>query len=295
MQRAGDVIPQIVGPAGPHAPGTVPFRMPERCPVCGTEVVKETGEAVHRCPNRACASRGLESLINWVGAAADIDGVGEQLIRRLWELGMVRSLPDLYRLRKEQLLELDGFQERSASKVIDAIEASRTAVPFRRVLFGLGIPDVGLVTAENLARHFGSIGALGAASQESLIECEGIGAERAESILEWFSDPDNGALIGELAALGLQLRSDADGRSVEGPLSGHRYVLTGTLGRWTREQAAEALEALGAKVSDSVSRKTTALIAGESPGSKIAKAQELGVAVLSEDELGRLLAQGARD
>ena len=159
VQRAGDVIPQVVGPVLPHAKGTRQFRMPERCPLCGAEVVRPEGEAMHRCPNRACPSRGLETLNNWVMAAADIEGVGEQLVRRLWDLGLVRSLPDLYRLTKEQLLELDGFQERSASNVVGAIEESRN-IPFRRVLFGLNIPDVGWVTAQRLARHFGSVDGL---------------------------------------------------------------------------------------------------------------------------------------
>src|SRR5881227_1310801 len=184
VQRAGDVIPQIVGPAGPHAKGTKPFRMPKKCPLCGANIVKPEGEAMHRCPNRACPSRGLETLINWVQGPADIEGVGEQLMRRLWELGLVRSLPDLYRLTKEQLLELDGFQEKSASNTIDAIEHSKRAIPFRRVLFGLNIPDVGWVTAQNLARHFGSVDRLFEATQEDLVECEGIGPERAEAIAE---------------------------------------------------------------------------------------------------------------
>src|SRR4029453_5872475 len=152
VQRAGDVIPQVVGPAGPHQRGTKEFRMPKKCPLCGANVVKPEGEAMHRCPNRNCPSRGIETLNNWVMAAADIEGVGEQLVRRLWDLGLVRSVPDLYRLTKEQLLELDGFQEKSASNVIDAIEASRRQIPFSRVLFGLNIPDVGWGTGENLAR-----------------------------------------------------------------------------------------------------------------------------------------------
>ncbi len=289
VQRAGDVIPQVVGPAGPHAPGTKEFRMPERCPLCDTPIVKPEGEAMHRCLNRACPSRGLESLINWVQAAAEIDGLGEQNIRRFWDLGLVRSLPDLYRLRKEQLLELDGFQERSAAKVIAAIEASKS-IPFRRVLFGLNIPDVGFVTAQNLARHFGSLAALMAASQEDLVECEGIGPERAESIAEWFADADNRQLLEELRELGLQFVSDEGDLPREGPLSGHQYVLTGTLTSLTREQAKAALEQLGARVSDSVSRKTTGVIVGESPGTKAAKAAALGVPILREDELQALLA-----
>jgi DNA ligase (NAD+) len=288
VQRAGDVIPQIVGPAGAHRKGTKPFRMPSHCPLCGTEVVRPEGEAMHRCPNRACPSRGLESLINWVQAAADIDGVGEQAVRRFWELGLVRSLPELYRLTKEQLLELDGYAEISAASSIASIEASKQ-IPFRRVLFGLNIPDVGWVTAQNLARHFGSVDRLAAASQEEIMECEGIGPERAEAIAEWFSDEDNMRLVEELRALGLRFESDEGDRPVEGPLTGSQYVVTGTLESMSREDARAALEALGAKVSDNVSKKTTGVFVGENPGSKVAKAQKAGVALLTEADLLKLV------
>jgi DNA ligase (NAD+) len=289
VQRAGDVIPQIVGPAGRHRRGTKPFKMPTHCPLCGAEIVKPEGEAMHRCPNRACPSRGLETLNNWVMAAADIEGVGEQLVRRLWDLGLVRSLPDLYRLTKEQLLELDGFQEKSATNVITSIEASK-AIPFRRVLFGLNIPDVGGVTAQNLARHFGSVDRLLAASQEEIMECEGIGPDRAESIAEWFADEDNRRLIDELRELGLRFESDEEDRPPEGPLTGQTYVITGTLERWSREQAAAELEARGAKVTSSVSKKTTGLVVGEEPGaSKLSKAQQAGVPLVTEAELAELL------
>jgi DNA ligase (NAD+) len=291
VQRAGDVIPQIVGPAGAHRKGTKPFRMPTHCPLCGAEVVRPEGEAMHRCPNRACPSRGLETLNNWVMAAADIDGVGEQFVRRLWDLGLVRSLPDLYRLTKEQLLELDGFQERSASNVIDAIEVSRHRIPFRRVLFGLNIPDVGWVTAQAIARHFGSVDRLMDAAQEDVMEVEGIGPERAEAIVEWFSDADNRRLVEELRSLGLRFEADAEDRPVEGPLTGQTYVITGTLENWTREQAQVELEAQGAKVTNSVSKKTTGLIVGEEPGaSKLTKAQQNGVQLLDEAALAALLA-----
>jgi DNA ligase (NAD+) len=293
VQRAGDVIPQIVGPVLPHAKGTKPFRMPTHCPLCGTEIVKPEGEAMHRCPNRACPSRGLESLINWVQAAADIEGVGEQFVRRLWDLGLVRSVPQLYRLTKEQLLELDGFQEKSASNTIAAIEESRTAIPFRRVLFGLNIPDVGWVTAQNLARHFGNIDRLFEATQEDLMQCEGIGADRAESIAEWFADDDNKRLVDELRGLGISMEADAGDRPKEGPLTGKQYVITGTLESFTRDEAKAALEELGAKVSDSVSKKTTGLIVGEEPGaSKLKKAQASGVPQLGEEELRGLLQAG---
>jgi DNA ligase (NAD+) len=288
VQRAGDVIPQIVGPAGSHAKGTKAFRMPKKCPLCGTNIVKPEGEAMHRCPNRACPSRGLETLNNWVMAAADIDGIGEQLVRRLWDLGLVRSLPDLYRLTKEQLLELDGFQERSASNVVSAIEASKQ-VPFSRVLFGLNIPDVGWVTAQNLARHFGEVDRLAAASQEEIQQVEGIGPERAEAIAEWFAERENLALVAELKQLGLRFEVGAEERPVEGPLTGSTYVITGTLEGFSRDEARRALEAKGAKVGDSVSKKTTGVIVGESPGSKLAKAEQLGVPVLDEAALNELL------
>jgi DNA ligase (NAD+) len=288
VQRAGDVIPQIVGPAGPHAKGTKAFRMPEKCPLCGAKVVKAEGEAMHRCPNRACPSRGLETLINWVQGPADIDGVGEQLMRRLWELELVRKLPELYRLTKEQLLELDGFQEKSASNVIAAIEGSKRT-PFSRVLLGLNIPDVGWVTAQNLARHFGSVDRLAAASQEDIQEVEGIGPERAEAIAEWFSDEENRRLVEELRQVGLRFEAGPEERPVEGPLTGSTYVITGTLERFSRDEARKALEAKGAKVADSVSKKTTGVIAGESPGSKLAKAEQLGVPLLDEDALEALL------
>ncbi|HEY4412899.1 MAG TPA: NAD-dependent DNA ligase LigA, partial [Gaiellaceae bacterium] len=178
VQRAGDVIPQIVGPAGPHRKGTKRFRMPTHCPLCGTEVVKPEGEAMHRCPNRGCPSRGLESLINWVMAAADIDGVGEQSVRTLWDEGVVRSIPELYRLTRVKLTALPGYGDVSATNAIAAIEASKQ-IPFSRVLFGLNIPDVGWVTAQTLARHFGTVDALMNASQEELVEADGIGPERA--------------------------------------------------------------------------------------------------------------------
>jgi DNA ligase (NAD+) len=292
VQRAGDVIPQIVGPAGAHRRGTKPFRMPAQCPLCGVDVVKPEGEAMHRCPNKACPSRGLETLNNWVMAAADIEGVGEQTVWRLWDLGIVRSLPDLYRLTAEQLLELEGFAEISAGNAIAAIQASKE-IPFSRVLFGLNIPDVGWVTAQTLARHFGTVDALLSATQEELVEAEGIGPERAEAIVEWFRDDENRRLVEELRELGLRFEVGEEDRPVEGPLTGRTYVITGTLERWTRDEAAAELEALGAKVGNSVSKKTTGLVVGEAPGrSKLTQAEKAGVPQLSESDLVELLGRG---
>jgi len=292
VQRAGDVIPQIVGPAGKHRRGTKPFAMPAQCPLCGTDVVKPEGEAMHRCPNRACPSRGLETLNNWVMAAADIDGVGEKTVWLLWQQGLVRSLPELYRLTQEQLMELDGFGEISAASAIAGIEGSK-AIPFSRVLYGLNIPDVGWVTAQTLARHFRTVDALANASQEELVEADGIGPERAEAIAEWFRDDDNRALVEELRALGLRFEAGEEDKPVEGPLTGKTYVVTGTLEGFTRDEAAAALEALGAKVGNSVSSKTTGLIVGEEPGkSKLTKAEKADVPQLSEKDLLELLGRG---
>jgi len=289
VQRAGDVIPQVVGPVLPHKKGTKPFKMPAKCPLCGAKIVKPEGEAMHRCPNRACPSRGLESLINWVQGPGDIEGVGEQSVRRLWDLGLVRSLPDLYRLTKEQLMELEGYADISATNAIESIAASKN-VPFHRVLLGLNIPDVGWVTAQNVARHFENVDRLTGASQEEIEEAEGIGPDRAESIAEWFSDEANRALVDELRSLGLRFEIGDELKPVEGPLTGNTYVITGTLEGYTRDEAAAELEAKGAKVLNSVSGKTTGLIVGEEPGnSKLTKARKLGVPLLSEQDLVELL------
>ncbi|HVS85003.1 MAG TPA: NAD-dependent DNA ligase LigA [Gaiellaceae bacterium] len=283
VQRAGDVIPQIVGPAGEHRRGTKEFRMPANCPVCGTPVVKPEGEATHRCPNRACPSRGLETLIDWVYGPADIEGVGEKTIRTLWAQGLVRSLPDLYRLTKEQLLELDGFAEISATNAIEQIQASRERVPFSRVLLGLNIPGIGWVLAQNLARYAGSVERLLEATPEELAEVEGFGPDRAEAVAEWFADEENRALVAELQAVGLNFTLSDEDRPVEGPLTGRSYVITGTLESMSREEATAALEARGAKVSGTPSSKTTGLIVGEEPGkSKLTKAEKAGVPILDE-------------
>jgi DNA ligase (NAD+) len=288
VQRAGDVIPQVVGPVLPHAKGTKPFRMPAKCPLCGADVVKPEGEVMHRCPNRACPSRGLETLINWVSAAMDIEGVGEQFVRRLWDEGLLRSMPDLYRLTADQLQELDGYGEISARNAVEAIQGSKSQ-PFFRVLFGLNIPDVGWVTAQNLTRHFGSVDRFVEASQEDIMAVEGIGPERAEAIAEWFSDDENRRLVQELRELGLTFEVGEAERPVEGRLTGSTYVITGTLSGWTREEATVALEELGARVLNSVSGKTTGLIVGEEPGSKLAKAEKVGVPVLDEAAFQQLL------
>jgi DNA ligase (NAD+) len=263
--------------------------MPKRCPLCNTEVVRAEGEVAHRCPNRACPSRGLETLQHWVGPAMDIENVGGNTIFKLWDEGLVRSLPDLYRLTVEQLGALEGYAEISATRAIESIARSKEQ-PFSRVLFGLNIPKVGWVIARNLANHFGSAERLAAATQDELQEVEGIGPDRAVLIGEWFEDTENLALVDELRSLGIQLVAERAERPAEGPLTGQQYVITGTLEAYKREEAKAALEALGAKVTDSVSKKTSGVVVGESPGSKAQKAETLGVPILSEDDLRALLA-----
>ncbi len=288
VQRAGDVIPQVVSPVLPHPTGTKPFRMPARCPLCNTEIVKPAGEAMHRCPNRACPSRGLETLIHWVQAAMDIEGIGEKFVRKLWGEGLLRSMPDLYRLHVEQLSELEGYGEISAQRAIESIEQSKQQ-PFFRVLFGLNIPYVGFVTAQALAFHFGSVENLAAATREEIQAVEGIGPIVAEAVAEWFDDEENTRLVAELAELGLRLELTAEERPAEGRLSGNTYVITGTLEHFSRVEAQAALEERGAKVTNSVSAKTTALIAGENPGSKLEKARRAGIEILDERGLEELL------
>jgi DNA ligase (NAD+) len=245
---------------------------------------------MHRCPNRACPSRGLETLINWT-AVADIDGVGEQTIRILWEKDLVRSLPDLYRLTKEQLVELEGFAEISASAAIESIEGSKQ-VPFSRVLLGLNIPGIGWVLARNLASHFGNVDGLIAATPEEVAEVEGFGSDRAEDVVDWFADDQNRALVEELRGLGLRFAAGEEERPRQGPLTGSTYVITGTLESFSREEAQARLEVLGAKVTNSVSTKTTGLVVGEEPGaSKLTKAQKADVPILSEGDLLALLGE----
>jgi DNA ligase (NAD+) len=197
-------------------------------------------------------------------------------------------MADLYRLTKEQLLALDGFGEISAGNALEAIEQSKER-PFNRVLYGLNIPQVGWVTAQNLARHFGDVDRLTAASQEEVQDVEGIGPDRAEAIVEWFADEENRKLVADLRKLGLRFELAPAERPVEGPLTGKSFVITGTLERWSREDAKAALEAKGAKVTDSVSKKTAGLVVGEGPGSKLEKARRAGVEILDEAAFEKLV------
>ena len=291
IQRAGDVIPQVVGPA-PEQPGKrgKPWSMPERCPVCDHPVVRAEGEARHYCSNRACPSRGYEGLRHFVSRGAmDVDGVGEKLVRKLMEVGLVAQPQDFYRLTVADLLALDGFQERSAEKAIEAIETSKRQ-PFGRVLFALGIPHVGSVTAQALADGFGSMEALRAATAEEIAGVEGVGPVIADQVAGWFVDEEHSGVVDALTEAGLTMTGPKRAQAPAGPLAGKTFVVTGTLEGFSRDGIAEHLAGLGAKVTNSVSKSTDYLLAGAGGGSKRAKAEELGVPVLSEAELAELVA-----
>ena len=291
IQRAGDVIPQVVGPA-PEQDGRRrrAWRMPDNCPVCSTPIVRAEGEARHYCPNRACPSRGYEGLKHFVSRGAmDIDGVGEKLVARLVELELVSQPQDFYRLTVDQLVPLEGFQETLAENVITSIERSKSR-PFDRVLFALGIPHVGGITAETLAGAFGSMDALRHATSEQIAEVEGIGPVIAETVSAWFLDEEHGAIVDALAAAGLTM-SGPKRAPAAGPLSGKTFVVTGTLEGHTRDSIAAHLASLGAKVTASVSASTDYVLAGEGGGSKRSKAETLGVPVIDLAELERLAAE----
>ena len=292
--RAGDVIPQVLSPA-PHVAeqSDRPAKPapPEHCPVCGTATVKPEDSVFTLCPNRDCAGRRFQLLTHFVGAM-DIDGLGEKQVAQFMQLGWVRTGADIYRLREreEELLALDGFGEISARKLFDAIEASK-AQPFGRVLFAIGIEEVGDVTGRALAAQFRSVGALLGADVDSLQGTPGVGPKMARKIHDQLADPHMRALIDELVTLGLTFE-EAGPTPGEGPLAGQTFVLTGTLPDLTREQASAMIVAAGGKVTGSVSKKTDYVVAGESAGSKLAKAEQLGVRVLDESGLRALLGAG---
>ncbi len=291
VQRAGDVIPQVVGPLTARRDGSERvFAMPANCPACGTPVERVEGEVRHRCVNPNCPSRGLEALRHFISRGAlDVDGVGDKQAFRFWELGLVRRPSDLYRLTVEDLLPLDGFGKLSAENAIASIDASRRR-PFSRVLFGLGIPHVGFVTAEALARQLGSMDALRNAGVQEIEAVEGVGPIIADAVAAWFADPDHAALVDELTDAGLTMETPPDERApAAGPLTGMSFVLTGTLERRTREEAAAEIVAHGGKVTSSVSKKTSYVVAGESPGSKLARAESLGVPAIDENAFDELL------
>jgi DNA ligase (NAD+) len=267
------------------------FHMPASCPVCGSHVVREEGEAASRCINTNCPARLRESLLHFASRGVmDIDGMGDALVDQLLARSLVRNIADLYSLSVDQLTELERIGQKSASKIIQNINNSRTQ-PLARVLNGLGIPFVGERTAQILASHFGSLDVIAAASAEQLQEADEIGPKVAAAIIDFFSEEQNRELVERLRAAGLQFTAEKQTKK-KGPLADLTFVLTGTLPTLKREEAKERIEGAGGKVAGSVSSKTSYLVAGDEAGSKLDKARQLGVEVIDEERLLSILEHG---
>jgi len=292
VRRAGDVIPEIVGVLPERRVGApAPFTMPSHCPVCGSAVVREEGEADHRCSGGLfCPAQRKQAILHYAQRRAlDIEGLGDKLVDQLVDAGLVHTVADLYRLGLTALAALERMAEKSAANVLAAIEQSKsTTLP--RFIFGLGIRHVGEATAKALARHFGSLDALMQASEAQLAEVEDVGPVVARSIRTFFDQPHNREVVEQLRACGVHWTEGPPAERTPQPLSGKTFVLTGTLPTLSREEAKALLEAAGAKVSGSVSKKTDYVVAGAEAGSKLDKARELGVAVIDEAQMRALLA-----
>ncbi len=286
VQRAGDVIPQIVKVIVEKRTGTeIPFEMPELCPVCGTPTKRDAGVAMRYCTNSACPARIREGLHHFVSRGAmDIAGMGEKLADRFVDLGWIHDFGDIYTLDWEQVARLEGLGEKSAQNLRASVEASKER-PLGRLLAGLGIPHIGERNANQLARHFRSMRRVQSASLEDVQSVSGVGSIVAQSVVDFFADPSNRHVIEKLAAVGVNM-SDGEPESDEpGPLAGQTFVLTGRLETLTRSEAEAILRDLGAAVAGSVSKKTTYVVAGEDAGSKADKARSLGVPILSEQDM----------
>jgi len=294
VQRAGEVIPEIVEPIVSRRTGKEKiFSMPSRCPVCGSEVIKPEGEAMHRCTNAACPSQALERIKHFVSRGAmDIDGVGEKLCQALFEAGLIKDAADLYRLTKEQLLGLERMADKSASNVLNSIERSKDR-PLARVIFALGILHVGDQYAELLAGQFHSIDQLAEAGHEELSALPSIGPKIAESIVAFFRQKGNKQIIKKLRKAGVKLEREKveEAKLEELPLAGLEFVLTGKLETLSRSEAESKIKALGGKAGSDVTKKTSYVVVGADPGSKLAKAEKLGTKTLSEAEFLDLLNQ----
>jgi len=295
VQRAGEVIPEIVEPIASRRTGKEKiFFMPSRCPVCGSEVIKPEGEAMHRCTNAACPSQALERIKHFVSRGAmDIDGVGEKLCQALFEAGLIKDAADLYYLTKEQLLGLERMADKSASNVLSSIEKSKNR-PLARVIFALGITHVGDQYAELLAEHFDSIDDLAKASEQDLLSIPSIGPKIAESIAAFFRQERNKQIIKKLKKRGVRLERGEVEKVGEGlvpslPLAGLEFVLTGKLESLSRPEAEAKIKALGGKAGPDVTRKTSYVVVGADPGSKLAKAEKLGTKTITEAEFLELL------
>lgn len=290
VKRAGDVIPYIIGPVIEARRGDEkPYVPPQNCPVCGQPVEHFEGEVAWYCVNAACPAQLVRNLEHFVSRnAMDIAGLGIRIVEQLVEAGLVQDVADLYTLRKEDLLRLEGFAEKKAQNLLDAIQASKSR-PLARLINALGIRGVGEVTAAELARCYADLDALSQATQEELMQIEGIGPNIAQAIVDWFARPANRRILEKLKAAGVWPRAATPAQAAAAPLADLTFVITGTLSEFTREEAKAFIEAHGGKVTDSVSRNTSYLVVGENPGSKLQKALQLGIPLLDEAGLRRLV------
>jgi len=289
VERSGDVIPKVVR-VTKQGEGRQPFHMPKHCPVCGGNIVREEDEAASRCVNTNCPARLKESIGHFAARPVmNIDGMGDALVNQLTERGLVKNVADIYKLTKNDLLSLERMGDKSAQNILDEIENSKN-LPLERVIYGLGIRMVGERTAQFLAEHFGSLEALESAGVEELQSVNEVGPRIAESIVEFFSIAANRKLVERLREAGLTLTGKKKQRGTK--LAGKTFVLTGTLAHFTRDEAKKMIEDAGGKVTGSVSKKTNYVVAGADAGSKLDKAREIGVAVIDENELGKLLNNG---
>jgi len=295
VRRAGDVIPEVVGRVPGARKGYVPnFRMPHQCPVCASRVVREKGGVDHRCSGGLfCAAQRKIAILHFAGRRAiDIEGLGDKIVDQLVDGGLLKTLPDVYALTQAQLEGLERMGDKSAAKLVAGIEASKRTT-FSRFLYALGARHVGESTAKDLARHFGNLDRLMAASVEQLLEVPDVGPIVAESVHAFFHEPHNVEVVMGLRRAGLAWEENAgQAETVPLPLAGKTFVLTGTLPTLSRDDAKEMIESLGGKVAGSVSKKTDWVVAGAEAGSKLAKAESLGVPILDEAGLLALLDRG---
>jgi DNA ligase (NAD+) len=286
VERGGDVIPKVVEVDKEHPRGKKEIEAPEKCPVCGTKVVRTEGEVDYRCVNANCPAKLRETILHFASRGVmNIDGMGDALVNQLTERGLVKNVADIYKLTKKDLLSLERIGDKSAQNILDEIENSKK-LPLERVIYGLGIRMVGERTAQFLAEHFGSMEALESAGVEELQDVNEVGPRIAESIVEFFSIAANRKLVERLREAGLTLTGQKKQRGTK--LAGKTFVLTGTLAHFTRDEAKKMIEDAGGKVTGSVSRKTDYVVAGTDAGSKLDKAKELGLEVIDEKEMEEL-------
>ncbi len=289
VRKAGDIIPEVVAVAH-HQEGAPPYQIPSICPSCGSIAEREEGEAVLRCVNMACPAQVARNLVHFASRdAMDVDGLGPAIVHQLLDAGLVQSFADLYTLEEGQLAKLERMGKRSAKNLVNALEASKSR-DLSRLLFALGIRGIGQRSAQLLAQRFGEMDGVMSATAEEIAGIEGYGEIMAQSVVDFFALEQNRRLIERLKELGLNMRCDTV--PAAGTLSGKTFVLTGTLPTLSRSEAKAMIEAVGGKVSGSVSKKTGYVVAGEEAGSKLTKANELGIPVIGEDELRAMIEKG---